>query len=184
VSTRRAALLRADRSGYRKSSFVTVDGIAQPRDSRPRSTPANDRDDEAPIGGLFARISADARARFLVAGGFATLVNWVVRFPLDIYLPYAAAVALAAVMHMSCSFVLYRSWVFPGSQRRLVEQIRDFALVNIVGMAVTVGLSVLLRQALLSVGVDSFSAGAVAHLIGIASGAVAGYLGHGRVTFR
>jgi energy-coupling factor transport system substrate-specific component len=184
VPTRRAALLHPDRPVYRGSSFVTVDDIARPQSAPPplslSPTVANDGLDS----GWLRRLSTDPRARFLVAGGFATLVNWLIRFPLDVVLPYAGAVAFAAVAHMVCSFMLYRSWVFPGSRRRFAEQVRDFVLVNLVGMAVTVGVSVFLRQILVSLAAEPWIAAAGAHIVGIASGAVAGYLGHGRVTFR
>lgn len=183
MSTRRVALLRPDRPIYRESSFVAVEEIARSQGaSPPLSSPTVA--DATLRGGWLRRFSTDPRTRFLVAGGFATLVNWLIRFPLDVVMPYAGAVAFAAVAHMICSFMLYRSWVFPGSRRRFGEQVRDFVLVNLVGMAVTVGVSVFLRQILVSLAADAAIAGAVAHIIGIASGAVAGYLGHGRVTFR
>jgi energy-coupling factor transport system substrate-specific component len=185
VSNRPAAFLRPDRRpAYREAAFVAVEDIARSQNQAPPHAPSSTVADDRLDGGWLRRLSADPRARFLVAGGFATLVNWLIRFPLDVVLPYAGAVALAAVAHMVCSFMLYRSWVFPGSQRRLAEQVRDFVLVNLVGMAVTVGISVFLRQVLVSLSAEPWIAAAGAHIVGIASGAVAGYLGHGRVTFR
>jgi putative flippase GtrA len=184
VSTRRAALLRPDRSVYRESTFAAVEDIARAQSTSQPHSPSPTALDQGIDAGWLRRLSSDPRTRFLVAGGFATLVNWLVRFPLDVVMPYAGAVAFAAVAHMVCSFMLYRSWVFPGSRRRIAEQIRDFALVNLVGMAVTVGVSVFLRQIMVSLAAEPVMAGACAHIIGIASGAVAGYLGHGRVTFK
>ena len=73
-------------------------------------------------------------------------MNWLVRFPLSMFMPYAAAVTTATVIGMVAGFILYRSLVFHGSQRSLWLQIRDFIGVNIVAGAVTV-LSALVRAA-------------------------------------
>jgi len=132
----------------------------------------------------FRRWRDDCRVRFLIAGGAATLINWLVRFPLDLLMPYAAAVALAAACHMACAFVLYRTWVFPGSDRPLMMQVGDFILINLVSMAVTVAISVAFREILMSLQIGPAVAAAVAHFIGIGTGAIAGYIGHRRITFR
>lgn len=136
---------------------------------------------------LTSRLSAwsrDQRGRFLVAGAVAAFVNWLVRFPLDLVMPYAAAVVLATGIGMVCGFLLYRAWVFPGSDRSLAAQIVDFVLVNLVGMAVMVAIAVALRSLLLGADVNADVAAAVAHAVGIATGAVANFLGHRHVTFR
>lgn len=130
------------------------------------------------------RGSQDVRFRFLIAGGFATMINWLVRFPLDLVMPFAAAVTLATITHMMCAFVLYRTWVFPGSSRGTFEQLRDFVLVNLIGMTITIAVAVALCECFVSVDLAYSIAAATAHMLGIAAGAVATYLGHGRVTFR
>lgn len=138
----------------------------------------------APLGRRLRHWRTDCRVRFLIAGGAATLLNWLVRFPLDLMMPYAAAVAAAAACHMAVAFVLYRTWVFPGSDRHLLMQISDFIVINLVSMAVTVGISVAMREVLLALHVGPIVAAAVAHFIGIGTGAIAGYIGHRRITFR
>lgn len=129
-------------------------------------------------------LQRDRRVRFVVAGGFATGLNWLIRFPLNLVMPYAAAVALAAIAHMICTFILYRTWVFPGSRRGLPGQVRDFVVINVACLVVTVGVAVGLRLLLIGLGATEAITAAGAHLVGIGSGAVAGYLGHRRVTFR
>jgi putative flippase GtrA len=121
--------------------------------------------------------------RFLVAGGIAALVNWLVRFPVELILPYFAALIVATCVGMTCGFLLYRAWVFPGSTRPLAGQIRDFVLVNLTGQATMLGVAALVRQLLISVEVGTLVAGASAHALGIAVGAVVNYLGHRHVTF-
>ena len=91
-------------------------------------------------------------ARFLVAGGIAALVNWLVRFPVELVLPYFAALLVATGIGMTCGFLLYRAWVFPGSTRPLGRQVRDFILVNLTGQATMLGVAALARQLLISAG--------------------------------
>ena len=133
---------------------------------------------------VLRRCSQDTRARFLVAGGFAALVNWLVRFPINLVVPYGTAVVLATAIGMVCGFLIYRAWVFPGHSRSTLRQIRDFVLVNLLGIAVTVVLAVALRGLLIGLGLTEPVAGALAHASGIGAGAVANYLGHRYVTFR
>lgn len=152
------------------SSTLGSDGLAGP--------------DAGPLQRLYLRLVQDSRVRFLVAGGTATLVNWVVRFPINLVVPYAVAVALATGIGMVCGFLMYRAWVFPGSNRSLSDQIRDFILVNLLSMVITVGVAVALRELILMLGVVEVMAAAAAHAIGIAGGAVSNYCGHRRVTFR
>jgi energy-coupling factor transport system substrate-specific component len=123
------------------------------------------------------------QARFLVAGGLAALVNWLVRFPIELVVPYFAALLLATSIGMTCGFLLYRSWVFPGSTRSIADQIRDFVLVNLTGLATMLGIATIVRQLLFVVEIGPVMAGAVAHALGIGAGAIVNYLGHRHLTF-
>jgi putative flippase GtrA len=122
--------------------------------------------------------------RFLIAGGFAALVNWLVRFPLSIVLPFPAAVAVATAIGMTVGFVSYRHFVFPGSARVLGEQLRDFILVNLVSMAIVTAVAVLLADVVFPLAGVSWHTEAIAHAIGIAAGAVSNFYGHRLVSFR
>ncbi len=128
------------------------------------------------------RLMSDRRLRFLAAGTVAAGVNWVARFPLNAAMPFSAAVVCATAVGMVVGFLIYRAFVFIGSQRRWPLQARDFVLVNSLGAAIT---------ALVAIGLNDFVfAGfaqelrAIAHAIGIAAGAVANYFGHKTITFR
>lgn len=121
--------------------------------------------------------------RFLIAGGIAALVNWVVRFPIELVLPFLASLAAATAIGMTCGFLLYRSWVFPGSERPLLAQIRDFVLVNLTGQATMLAVAAIARELLLAAGIGVLVAGGAAHALGIAVGAVVNYVGHRHVTF-
>lgn len=123
------------------------------------------------------------QGKFLVAGSIASLVNWLARFPLEVVMPFAAAVLGAMVIGMICGFLLYDRWVFPGSVRPLVVKIRDFVGVNIASQAVMFVVSVGVRELLLLAEWSVTIAGAAAHLIGIAMGAFFSYFGHRSITF-
>lgn len=122
--------------------------------------------------------------RFLLAGGFAAAVNWLVRFPLALVMPFLPAVIAATAIGMVVGFITYRRFVFPGSTRPLFGQIRDFVGVNLLGMAVTVAVAALVRHGLIAWTGPLPIVDAFAHAFGIAVGAVANFLGHKRVTFR
>ncbi len=122
-------------------------------------------------------------ARFLLAGGTAALLNWLVRFPLSYILPFAAAVTIANIIGMVFGFVAYRHFVFPGSRRLLAHQLRDFIVVNLFSMAVVVAVSVVFAGYVLpSMGLH-WQAEAIAHAIGIGAGAVSNYFGHRQFSF-
>lgn len=121
--------------------------------------------------------------RFLLAGGFAAFVNWVVRFPLSAVMPFAPAVAVANVIGMIVGFVIYRRYVFPGSQREFTHQVRDFIIVNLLSMIVVVAISVIFADHLLPILGLTWQVEAIAHAIGIAAGAVSNFFGHRQFSF-
>lgn len=123
-------------------------------------------------------------ARFLLLGGLAAAVNWLVRFPLSALMPFEAAVLVAYAIGMSVGFTLYRTYVFPGSDRNLVGQTVIFLAVNLVGavvvMAIAAGLLALMQPMAWP---DSVKEG-LAHGFAIGVGAVVNFLGHKLLTFR
>jgi energy-coupling factor transport system substrate-specific component len=124
-----------------------------------------------------------AEGRFLLAGAIAALVNWLARFPIELVLPYFAALLVATCIGMACGFLLYRGWVFPGSTRPFGAQVRDFIIVNIAGQTAMLGVATLTRQLIILAQVEPILAGAAAHALGIAVGAFVNYLGHRDLTF-
>jgi putative flippase GtrA len=127
----------------------------------------------------------DARVRFLLAGGSAALLNWLVRFPLSQVMPYPAAVLAALGVGMAYGFFIYRHWAFgsPGT-RSLLAEIRDFLLVNAAGAAVTLAVAVGADWSMARLLVPHDISEAAAHALGIAVGALVNYLGHKHITFR
>ncbi len=125
----------------------------------------------------------DTRIRFLLAGGTAAGINWLVRFPLSAILPFAVAVLIATLIGMIFGFFSYKYFVFGASPKPVWRQVLDFVSVNLVGALVTVLVSVGLRD------LPPWPAGwmpaidALAHAGGIAIAAVVNYLGHRHITF-
>lgn len=122
--------------------------------------------------------------RFLLLGGLAAAVNWLVRIPLSVFLPFDMAVALAYLIGMSAGFTLYRKYVFPGASRPLIEQVVVFLGVNLVGAIVVLGLSRLFVDMPIGDSLPPLVRESVAHGVAIGIGAVVNFLGHKLLTFR
>lgn len=122
--------------------------------------------------------------RFLLLGGLAAAINWLVRFPLSMVLPFSAAILVAYGIGMSAGFTLYRAYVFPGSDRALGPQIAIFLIVNAVGAAVVWCVAIGLVEHVFPAIGYTFMPLATGHGVAIGVGAAANFLGHKFVTFR
>ena len=122
-------------------------------------------------------------ARFLLAGGSAALITWLLRFPLSYLLPFAGAVAVANVIGMVFGFVTYRRFVFPGSSRLVSQQLSDFVIVNLLSTVVVVVVSIIFANRIFPAVGFTWEVEAISHMFGIAAGAVSNYLGHRRFSF-
>jgi putative flippase GtrA len=121
--------------------------------------------------------------RFLLAGGGAAAINWLVRFPLSWVLPFFIAVLAAAGIGMLVGFVLYRGFVFPGAGRPILQQARDFFVVNLISSGVVALLALAFLRLAMQLGIDLQLAEAVSHAAAIGLGAALNYFGHNLFTF-
>lgn len=122
-------------------------------------------------------------ARFLLVGGLAAAVNWLLRFPLSLVLPMTGAVFVAYAIGMSVGFTLYRKYVFPGSSRPIAQQTMIFIAVNLVGAVVVLGITLGLLALQGNLAYPAFVKEGLAHGIAIGIGAVVNFLGHRSLTF-
>lgn len=122
--------------------------------------------------------------RFLLLGGFAAAVNWLVRFPLSLIMPMGWAVVVAYAIGMTVGFQLYRTWVFPGSIRPVWQQTQVFVAVNLIGAAVVLGITLTLLSLLEPLALPAFVREGLAHGIAIGLGAAVNFIGHKTLTFR
>lgn len=121
---------------------------------------------------------------FLLCGTAAALANWLARIIFSNWLEFRDAVLLAFLIGMAVGFVLYRSFVWPGSRSSLVHQLAGFLAVNAVsGVLVIIASLVLLRVAALATPSSPLVEAGV-HAAAIGLGALANFAGHARVTFR
>jgi energy-coupling factor transport system substrate-specific component len=132
---------------------------------------------------LVGQRSSGHGLRFLIAGGFATLVNWLIRFPLSTFLPFEVAVAIAYAIGMIIGFALYSCWVFPPSPIPLAGQIARFIAVNAAGAAVVITTAPALASLIANGGLPLSIAFAIGHAVAIVFGAIVNYLGHKLITF-
>ena len=122
--------------------------------------------------------------RFLACGGFAAAVNWASRFAWNMIMPFSLAVLAAYVTGMVVAFILFREFVFERSSTDTSEQVRNFVIVNILGMAATWALAnLLVYWALPSAGVTRHVE-AIGHGIAIFAPVVPSWFGHRFLTFR
>ncbi len=128
------------------------------------------------------RVPAES-LRFLLAGGLATLLNWLIRFPLSLLLPFDAAVAAAYVFGMFIGFFLYRHWVFPPTASTLSSQVFRFIAVNILGAGVAIVTAPQLATFAARSGLSHGASLALGHATALALGALVNYFGHKLVTF-
>lgn len=121
--------------------------------------------------------------RFLILGGFAALVNWAVRFPLSLVMPFPAAVAVAYAIGMTVGFSLYRRYVFPGAGKPLTYQATMFVTVNLVTAVLVMTVATTLVSAPFLEPLPLQMREGLAHGFAIGLGAAFNFVGHKLLTF-
>lgn len=111
-------------------------------------------------------------------------MNWSSRIAYSELLPYSVAIVLAYLTGMVLAYVLARAFVFTRGSRAVASSALRFALVNVLAIVQTWGVSLALAGYVLpALGVTRY-AQELAHAVGIAVPAFTSYLGHRRFTFR
>ena len=122
--------------------------------------------------------------RYLACGGLAAAVNWGSRFAWSLTLPFGLAVVAAYATGMVTAFVLFRRFVFDASGSRLAAQARNFVIVNLLGVAQTWVLAIVLVDRVLPAVRWTFQPEACGHAVAIAAPVVSSWFGHRYFTFR
>lgn len=119
-----------------------------------------------------------------MAGAAAAIVNFGARLALSFWLPYAVAIVLAYCLGMATAFVLNRRFVFRAATTSLFQQVLWFVAVNMIALAQTLAISLLLANLVLpGIGLN-WHAEEFAHAVGIAVPILTSYVGHKKWTFR
>lgn len=121
---------------------------------------------------------------FLLTGGFAAAVNFGSRILYNRAMPFSSAVICAYITGMITAFVLAKLFVFRDSEQATHRAAGWFILVNVVAVAQTWAISMLLvKWALPALGITMF-AREIAHGVGVVVPVFTSYLGHKHFSFR
>ncbi len=123
-------------------------------------------------------------AAFIATSGVAALANFVSRAAFSVFLPFALAIVAAFCVGLGTAFLLNRRYVFTDGTDTAAQQFVRFTAVNLIGLAQTLGISLLLANYLLPYFGWNWHAAEVAHAVGIAVPIVTSFLGHKYFSFR
>ena len=122
--------------------------------------------------------------RFLLSGGFAAAVNWTSRILFSLWLNYSLAIVLAFITGLVTAFLLFREYVFDPGIGSVAKSFSIFAIINLIALLMTWGVSITLAfHVLPAIGWTFFPLEA-AHGVGIAAPVIVSYFGHKHITFR
>ena len=121
---------------------------------------------------------------FLVSGGLAAFFNWSSRFLFSLWMPFEWAIVAAFFVGLASGFIMMRLYVFGGRQKAIIPQVSKFIFVNMIALAQTLIISVVLARWILpGLGMTEHIE-ALAHLVGVLVPVVTSYFGHRFLTFR
>lgn len=121
---------------------------------------------------------------FVVAGGFAAVVNFASRFIYSEFVSFGTAVVLAYLTGMITAFILNKLFVFEKSAHSTQKEFVYFTLVNVVAIIQTYIISVGLAKYIFpSIGF-LFYPEAVAHAIGVIFPIFTSFFGHKYLSFK
>ena len=99
-------------------------------------------------------------------------------------MPFVPAIGFAFVVGLATGFLVMRAFVFSGRSEPAPKQAGYFFLVNIVGLTVTVGVSVVVAKGVSFALPDHGTAEAIGHLVGVVAPVFLSYYAHKKITFR
>lgn len=123
-------------------------------------------------------------AKFILAGGFAAIVNFGSRIALSLWMPYVPAIVVAYCIGMLTAFVVNKLFVFQDSADGLHHQASWFVVINLVAVLQTVLISVLFVDYLFPLAGMRWHPESAAHAIGLAIPVFTSFIGHKYLTFR
>lgn len=121
---------------------------------------------------------------FLLTGSIAAVVNFGSRIFYNNFVGFSSAIIFAYITGMIVAFVLAKIYVFSNSQQNTCRSATIFALVNLVAVAQTWTISLLLAHYILPYASITVYVPEIAHAIGIVVPVFTSYLGHKYWSFR
>jgi putative flippase GtrA len=126
-----------------------------------------------------------ARAlRYLMFGAMAAGVNFGSRFGWSLVLPFHFAVVVAYLTGSVFAFLTFRYFVFSGAGAGMVGQVRNFVIVNLLGITQTWILAMAMVDFVLPAIGWTFHPEACGHAVAVGAPAVTSWFGHRYFTFR
>jgi putative flippase GtrA len=122
--------------------------------------------------------------KFLIAGGFAALANFVSRFAFEPWLGFWGGVVAAYGVGFFTAFILNKVFVFPASGKPLREEMGWFFLFNALAFPIVLGASVVLNAYVLGRWLPEKLSEAGAHGIAIILPVFVNFAAHKFITFR
>ncbi|MEO8672516.1 MAG: GtrA family protein [Tahibacter sp.] len=121
---------------------------------------------------------------FILASALAAIANFASRILFSMAMPYVPAIVCAFVVGVTTAFFLNRRYVFRDGAEPVAKQFVWFTIINLVGLAQTLLISLLLMSAVLPRLGWHWHAHELAHAVGIAAPIVTSYFGHKYISFR
>jgi putative flippase GtrA len=122
--------------------------------------------------------------KFLVAGGFAALANFLTRFAFEPFLGFWRSVTAAYLVGFLVAFALNKIFVLPGSGKSLRQELGWFFLFNAIAFPVVIGASMLLNTYIFGQWFPPELSKAAAHGIAIILPVFVNFAAHKFITFR
>lgn len=122
---------------------------------------------------------------FVFCGGLAACANLGSRLLFSHWLPYPTAIVLAYLVGMLTGYLLFKFFVFDsGHSHRVLRESLWYVLVNVLALAQTLLISLLLARWLFPKTGMTFYPEDIAHLFGVAVPVFTSYVGHKYLTFK
>jgi putative flippase GtrA len=122
--------------------------------------------------------------KFLLTGGLAAAANFSSRLLFSEFMPYLPAIVLAFIVGLATGFLLMRAFVFSAGVAPPAQQASYYVLVNLVGLLITVVVSLAVAKLASLAMTDRQFAEAIGHMAGVVSPVILSFYAHKYLTFR
>lgn len=122
--------------------------------------------------------------QFLFVGGIAAGINFISRIGFNEFVNYRVAIVLAYIVGMIVAFTLFKYFVFEKSGQHYIDEVKNFTIVNILGIAQVWIISVGLAEYFFPYISFTFHPDELAHFIGLCVPAISSYFGHKHFSFK
>lgn len=131
---------------------------------------------------MLVKVKISQFLTFVLAGGTAAMFNFITRIFLSNYYSYPVSIILSYIIGMIIAFSLNKLFVFK-TDNRILRQLVWFTIVNVLGIAQTVLISVYLVDVVFPTLKLVWYPEEFAHFIGISIPTFTSYIGHRYLTF-